>query len=122
VSSAVLAGSVAVGAGLDQPGAHVSAHLSPSPVATRVTLHRNDALTVQHPELASPPPTDTDDLTTTAPPALHPVHDQLTTTATTAHSTTTNHHQNRFRHWHPAVPFPAAAVTGAAEAAKAAPC
>ncbi len=29
---------------------------------------------------------------------------------------------NRSRHWHPAVPFPAAAVTGTAEAAEAAPC
>jgi hypothetical protein len=108
---------IAVGAALDHPGAHPFDHVSPSPVATHDP--RNHALTVHHPELASPPPTDTDDLTTTATPALHHVHDQLTTTA---HSTTTNHHHNRFRHWHPAVPFPAAAVTGAAEAAKAAPC
>jgi hypothetical protein len=122
MTSTVLPGFVEVGAGLDQPVAHVPAHLSPSPVATRFTLHRNDALTVQHPELTSPPPTDTDDLTTTATPALHQVHDQLTTAATTIASTTTNHHQNRFRHWHPAVPLPGAAVTGAAEAAKAAPC
>jgi hypothetical protein len=111
---------VAAGAGLDRPGAHPFNHVSPSPVATHDP--RNHALTVHHPELASQPPTDTDDLTTTATPALHHVHDQLTTTATTVDSTTTNHHQNRFRHWHPAVPFPGAAVTGAAEAAKAAPC
>jgi hypothetical protein len=87
VTSAVLPGSVAVGAGLDQRGARVSVHLSPSPGATRVTLHRNDALTVQHPELASPPPTDTDDLITTAPPAPNHVHDELTTTASTVDST-----------------------------------
>ena len=29
---------------------------------------------------------------------------------------------NRSKHWHPAVPFPGAAVTGGTEAAKAAPC
>ncbi len=29
---------------------------------------------------------------------------------------------NRLRHWHPPVPFPEAAVTRAAEAARAAPC
>ena len=96
---------VAVSAGLDHPGAHPFNHVS-----------------VHHPELAYPRPTDTDDLTTTAPSALHHDHDQLTTTATTAHSTATNHDHNPFRHWHPAVPFPGAAVTGTAEAAKAAPC
>jgi hypothetical protein len=122
VTSAVLARSVAVGAGLDQRGAHVSAHLSPSPVATRVTPRRNDALTVQHPELAYPPPTDTDDLTTTAPPAPDHGHDQLTTTATTIASTATNHHQNRSRHWHPAVPPPRATVPATGEGAGAAPC
>jgi hypothetical protein len=121
VTSAVLAGSVAVGAGLDQRGAHIPAHLSPSPVATRVTPRRNDALTVQHPELASPPPTDTDDLTTTAPPALHHVHD-LTTTATTIASTSTNHHQDRSRHWHPAVPPSRATVPATGEGVGAAPC
>jgi hypothetical protein len=119
MTSTVLPGFVAVGTGLDQRGAHVSAHSGPSPVATRVTLHRNDALTVQHPELASPPPTDTDDLTTTAPPAPNHVHDELTSTV---HNASDDHPKNRFRHWHPAVPFPGAAVTGAAEAAKAAPC
>jgi hypothetical protein len=37
-------------------------------------------------------------------------------------TTTTNHDQNRLRRWHPPVPFLGAAVTGTAEAAKAAPC
>ena len=110
----------AAGAGLDHPGAHPFDHVSPSPVATHDP--RNHALTVHHPELAYPPPTDTDDLTTIAPSARHHVHDRLPTTATTAHSTATNHDHNRSRHWHPAVPFPGAAVTGATEAAKAAPC
>ncbi len=137
VVSTVLAGFVEVGAGLDQPGAQVPAHLSPSPVATRLTRHRSQALTVDHPELAYRPHTDTDDLTTTAPSALNPVRDDLTTTepsalnparddlttnATTIASTATNHGQNLSRHWHPAVPFPGAAVTGTAQAAKAAPC
>jgi hypothetical protein len=71
--------------------------LSPSPVATRVTVHRNDALTVQHPELASPPPTDTDDLTTTPAPAPNHVHDQVTTSTTATTSTTINHHQDRLQ-------------------------
>ena len=118
----------AAGAGLDHPGAHPFDHVSPSPVATHDP--RNHALTVHHPELAYPPPTDTDDLTTTAPSALHhdqdqPItatnhaHDQLTTTATT---TATNHDQNRLRHWHPAVPFPGATVPATGEGPGAAPC
>ena len=86
MASTVLAGFVEVGAGLDQPDAQVPAHLSPSPVATRLTRRRNQALTVDHPELAYRPhtDTDTDDLTTTAPSALDHVRDDLTTTAPSA--------------------------------------
>ncbi len=65
------------------------------------------------------------DKLTTSPrpstPAPNHGHDELTTTASTIESTTTNH-QNRFGHWRRAVPFPGAAVTGTAEAAKATPC
>jgi hypothetical protein len=81
--------------------------------------HDNHAVTVEH--LAQPAPAHvrTQQLTTTPAASLDHAHDALTSTATNASDA---HHQNRFRHWHPAVPFPAAAVTGAAEAAKAAPC
>jgi hypothetical protein len=108
---------IAVGAALDHPGAHPLDHVSPSPVATHDP--RNHALTVHHPELASPPPTDTDDLTTTATPAPDHVHDALTSTV---HNASDDHPKKPFRHWHPSVPLPGAAVTGTAEAAKAAPC
>ncbi|MBW3651314.1 MAG: GntR family transcriptional regulator [Actinobacteria bacterium] len=111
---------VAVSAGLDHPGAHLSDHVSPSPAAAHDP--RNHALTVHHPELAYPPPTDTDDLTTTAPSALHHVHDRLTTTATTAHTTATNHDHNRSRHWHPAVPATKATLPATGEGAGVAPC
>ncbi len=111
---------VAVGAGLDHPGAHPFDHVSPSPVATHDP--RNHALTLHHPELAYPPPTDTDDLTTTEPSAPDHVHDRLTTTATTITSTATNHDHNPFRHWHPAVPPPRATVPATGEGPGAAPC
>ncbi len=141
VASTLLAGFVEVGAGLDQPDAQVPAHLSPSPAATPVTRHRNQALTVDYPQLAYRAHTDTDHLTTTAPSApnhvndqptttINHVHDQLTTTATTttdstattAHSTATNHHQNRPRHWHPAVPATRATLPSTGEGAGVAPC
>ncbi len=110
---------VAVGAGLDHPGAHPFDHVSPSPVA--IHNPRDHALTVHLPELAYPSPTDTDDLTTTAPFLDH-VRDQFTTTATTAHSTATNHHQNRLGHWHPAVPATRATLPSTGEGAGVAPC
>jgi hypothetical protein len=76
-------------------------------------------VTVQH--LAQPEPAHvrTDQLTTTPAASLDHAHDALTSTV---HNASHDHPKNRFRHWHPAVPFPAAAVTGAAAAAKAAPC
>ncbi len=114
---------VAVSAGLDHPGAHLSDHVSPSPAAAHDP--RNHALTVHHPELAYPPPTDTDDLTTTAPSALHHDHDQLPTTATTATtiaSTASNHDPNPFRHWHPEVPATRATLPATGEGAGVAPC
>jgi hypothetical protein len=81
--------------------------------------HDDHAVTVEH--LAQPEPAHvrTDQLSTTPAASLDHAHDALTSTV---HNASHDHHQNRLRHWHPAVPLPAAAVTGAAAAAKAAPC
>jgi hypothetical protein len=81
--------------------------------------HHDHAVTVQY--LAQPQPAHvhTDQLSTTPAASLDHAHDALTSTV---HNAPDDHPKNRFRHWHPAVPLPAAAVTGAAEAAKAAPC
>ena len=122
MASTVLSGFVEVGAGLDHPDAQVPAHLSPPPVATRLTRHRNQALTVDHPDLAYRPHTDTDDLAITAPSALNHVRDDLAITATAIANVLDDNPEILSRHWHPAVPFPGAAVTGTAAAAKAAPC
>jgi hypothetical protein len=81
--------------------------------------HDDHAVTVEH--LAQPDPAHihTEPPTTTPAAALDHAHDARTSTV---HNASDDHPKKRFRHWHPAVPFPAAAVTGAAEAAKAAPC
>jgi hypothetical protein len=82
--------------------------------------HDDHAVTAQY--LAQPEPAHVrtqQQLTTTPAASLDHAHDARTSTV---HNASDDHHQNRFRHWHPAVPFPAAAVTEAAEAAKAAPC
>jgi hypothetical protein len=81
--------------------------------------HDDHAVTVQY--LAQPEPAHvrTQQLTTTPAASLDHAHDALTCTV---HNASDDHPKNRSVHWHPAVPFPAAAVTGAAEAAKAAPC
>jgi hypothetical protein len=81
--------------------------------------HHAHAVTAQH--LAQPDPAHIHTEPPTTTPAASPdhAHDAL---ASTVHNASHDHHQNRLRHWHPAVPFPRAAVTGAAEAAKAAPC
>ncbi|MBW3651690.1 MAG: hypothetical protein KY458_14080 [Actinobacteria bacterium] len=49
-------------------------------------------------------------------------HGPYRATATLPITSALDHDLNPSRHWHPAVPFPEAAVTGAAEAAKAVPC
>jgi hypothetical protein len=81
--------------------------------------HHDHAVTVQH--LAQPAPAHvrTQQLTTTPAASPDQAHDALTSTV---HNASDDHPKKPSRHWHPAVPFPAAAVTGAAEAAKAAPC
>jgi hypothetical protein len=81
--------------------------------------HDDHAVTVQY--LAQPEPAHvrTDQLTTTPAASPDHAHDAL---ASTVHNASDDHPKNRFRHWHPSVPLPGAAVTGAAEAAKAAPC
>jgi hypothetical protein len=81
--------------------------------------HHGHAVTAQH--LAQPAPAHirTQQLTTTPAASLHHAHDALTTTV---HNASDDHPKKPSRHWHPAVPFLGAAVTGAAEAAKAAPC
>jgi hypothetical protein len=81
--------------------------------------HDDHAVTAQF--LAQPQPAHvrTHQLTTTPAASLDHAHDALTSTV---HNASDDHPKNRLRNWHPSVPFPAAAVTGAAEAAKAAPC
>jgi hypothetical protein len=81
--------------------------------------HDDHAVTVQY--LAQPEPAHvrTDQLTTTPAASLDHAHDPCTSTV---HNASDDHPKKPSRHWHPAVPFPGAAVTGAAEAAKAAPC
>jgi hypothetical protein len=81
--------------------------------------HHDHALTAQHLSEPEPARVRTQQLTTTPAASLDRAHDALTSTV---HNASDDHPKKRFRHWHPAVPFPAAAVTGAAEAAKAAPC
>ncbi len=110
MTCAVLIVSVTVTvAGVGQP---LTTHESPGHDPS-AQLH-SDQLTTS-PRPPTPTPNHVNDQPTTT---INHVHDQLTT----SDNTSTNHHQNRSRHWHPAVPFPGAAVTGAAEAAKAAPC
>jgi hypothetical protein len=81
--------------------------------------HDDHAVTVEH--LAQPEPAHvrTHQLTTTPAPSLDHAHDALTSTVRNASD---DHHQNRLRHWHPAVPFPAATVPATGEGAGAAPC
>ncbi len=108
MTSAVLIVSVAA-AGVGQP-----LTTKESPGHDRPAQLNSDQLTTS-PRPPTPTPNHVNDQPTTT---INHVNDQLTTTD----NTTTNHNQNPSRHWHPAVPFPGAAVTGAAEAAKAAPC
>jgi hypothetical protein len=81
--------------------------------------HHDHAVAAKH--LAQPEPAHvrTEPPTTTPAAALDHAHDAL---ITTVHNASDDHPKKRSRHGHPAVPFPGAAVTGAAEAAKAAPC